>query len=170
MSEKKKGMKKSEKIVILVLVIIVIALIIVQIVRNNSSNSDETVTTSDSNSSTESDDILEETEEYVTTLSDGTKLNTSEKLNEDKEIDGIEITEIQLTESNNQTQLLATLTNTSGETAGKFTATINLLDEDGETLVQLKAYIPELEAGESTQLNTSSGLDYSNAYDFTITK
>ena len=166
---KKKGMKKSEKIVILVLVIIVIALIIVQIIRNNSNSEKTTVTTSSSDSETESDDE-EEDVGYVTTLSDGTKLNTSEKLNEDKEIDGIEITEIQLTESNNQTQLLATLTNTSEEVQGGYVATINLLDEDGETIAQLSAYIPELEAGESTQLNTSSGLDYSDAYDFTITK
>ena len=167
---KKKGMKRNEKIVILVLVIIVIALIIVQIVRNNSNNSEETtVTTSSSNSETESSDD-EEDDGYVTTLSDGTKLNTSEKLNEDKEIDGIEITEIQLTESNNQTQLLATLTNTSEEVQGGYVVTINLLDEDGETIAQLSAYIPELEAGESTQLNASSGLDYSNAYNFTITK
>ena len=161
---KKKGMKRNEKIVIAVLLIITIILIVILHMRNSSNNSsDETIETS-------SESVVVEDGGYVRTYSDGTKLNMSEALNEDKEIDGIEITDIQLTESDNITQLLATLTNTSDETQGGYSVTLTLVDEDGEELTEMKAYIPELEPNGSTQLNTSIGFDYSDAYDFVISK
>ena len=168
MSKKKKGMKKNEKIVILVLVIILIAVIIFAVTRNSSSEAEEKTATSSTTVSSETE--LETGGDYSVVLEDGTKLNTSTKLNETKTLGGLEITDIQLTESGNMTQLLATITNTSSSTEGGYTATLTLIDENGETLIELKPYIPELEAGESTQLNASSGLDYCNAYDFTITK
>ena len=163
--EQKKGMKKNEKIVIAVLLIITIILIVILCARNSKNNDESTTSTS---SSSISEDTTEN--EYVTLLDDGTKLNTSTKLNETKTLGGLEITDIQLTESNNMTQLLATVTNTSDETDGDFLATLTLVDESGETLIELKAYIPELDPGEDTQLNTSAGFDYSEAYDFVISK
>ena len=159
--------KKKGAILALVLVLLIIAVIIFAVIRSNSGDDDTEV--SDSNTSTDSEET-EDAGEYATYLSDGTKINTSSKLNETKTLGGLEITDIQLTESDNATQLLATVTNTSDETDGGYVAIITLLDEDGETLVELRAYIPELEAGEDTQLNTSAGFDYANAYDFTIEK
>ena len=169
---KKKGMKKNEKIVILVLVIILIAVIIFAVTRNSTSEAEEKTATSSTteSSETEEDDDEEEDGEYVTTLEDGTKLNTSTKLNEDKTLDEIEITDIQLTESEGVTQILATMTNTSDEVQGGYIATLTLLDADGNTLVVLSPYIPEIEPGESSTLNASAVFDYSDAYDFTITK
>ena len=126
MSKKKKGMKKNEKIVILVLVIILIAVIIFAVVRNSSSDTEETETSS----STESSETeLESAGDYSVVLEDGTKLNTSTKLNEDKTLEGLEITDIQLTESEGVTQILATMTNTSDEVQGGYIATLTLLDE-----------------------------------------
>ena len=162
-------MKKKEKLVILILLIITIAVIIFAVVRSNSGD-DETTETSSTSSSSESTEE-EDAGEYATYLDDGTKLNTSTKLNESRTLDdGIELTDIQLTESDNVTQLLATMTNTSDETQGGYVATLTLYDEDGEVLVTMNPYIPEIEAGESTQLNTSATFDYANAYDFSITK
>ena len=178
-------MKKNEKIVIGVLVVITVILIIVAIV-NNSNGSEETEgssansttqQTNSTNETTEEDEELEEAveeeeevEEYVSVSDDGTKVNTSEKLSETKTIDGIEITGIELTESGNVTQLLATMTNTSDETQGGYVAVLTLIDEDGNVLLEMNPYIAELEPGESTQLNTSATFDYANAYDFTIEK
>ena len=170
MSEKKKGMKKNEKIVILVLVIILVAVIIFAVVRNNSSSDTEETETSSSTESSETEDTSEEEGEYSMIVDDGTKLNTSDKLHEDKELDGLEITEIQLTSADNVTQFLATATNTSDEVQGGYIATLTLLDADGNALVVLSPYIEELEPDESTQLNVSAVFDYSDAYDFTITK
>ena len=168
MSGKKKGMKKNEKIVILVLVIILIAVIIFAAVRNSSSSDTEETETSSTAESSETE--LESAGDYSVVLEDGTKLNISEKLNEDKELDELEITDIQLTESDGVTQLLATVTNTSDEVQGGYIATLTLLDADGNALVVLSPYIEELEPDESTQLNVSAVFDYADAYDFTITK
>ena len=168
MSEKKKGMKKNEKIVILVLVIILVAVIIFSVVKNNSSSDTEETGTSSSTESSETE--LESAGDYSVVLEDGTKLNTSTKLNEDKTLEGLELTDIQLTESEGVTQILATMTNTSDEVQGGYIATLTLLDAEGNTLAVLSPYIPEIEPSESSTLNTSVTFDYSDAYDFTITK
>ena len=170
-----KKMKKKEKQVILLLVIITVIVIIIAVVRNNQSSEEEVADSSSSTGSTaQSDDVeeteTEEVEEYVSVSDDGTKVNISEKLSETKTIDGIEITDIQLTENGNVTQLLATMTNTSDETQGGYVAVLTLIDEDGNVLIEMNPYIAELEPGESTQLNTSATFDYANAYDFTIEK
>ena len=163
-------MKKKEKILIAILLIITIILIIVVCVRNNSTEEGEENNTEISNEVSEESEESESDSEYVTTLSDGTRLNTSEALSETKTIGGLEITNIQLTESDNVTQLLATITNTSEETDGGYIAILTLYDEEGNVLIEMKPYIAELEPGESTQLNTSAVFDYAEAYDFSIEK
>ena len=169
-------MKKKEKRLILILVIITLIVIIIAVCVNKDESEESTTNSSSSSSSTKTstsssdEDEEEETSEYVVTLEDGTKLNTSSKLNETKTIGGIEISDIQLTESDNVTQLLATMTNTSDETDGGYIAVLTLYDEDGNVLIEMKPYIEELEPGETAQLNTSAVFDYTEAYDFTIEK
>ena len=168
-------MKKKEKIVILILVVITIAVIVIAVCVNKNDDSNEVETNSAESSSTETSSSEEEEEEeevgeYATLLEDGTKLNTSEALSETKTIGGLEITDIQLTESDNVTYLLATITNTSEETDGGYIAILTLYDEEGNVLIEMKPYIAELEPGESTQLNTSAVFDYAEAYDFSIEK
>lgn len=108
--------------------------------------------------------------EYVQTLEDGTKLNISQKLSETKTIDGLEITEIQLTEKGNTTQLLGTITNKTDETKPASIITITFLDKQGNEITSIKPYIKELKPGENTPLNASTTFDYTNAYDIKITK
>ena len=52
-------------------------------------------------------------EEFVDVLEDGTKLNNSTKLAETKTFNGMEISQFQLTEKDNVSILLGTITNTS---------------------------------------------------------
>lgn len=165
-------MKKKEKMVILVLLIITIALIAVGVVtRNNKNTQTANNNPNKSNSSQNAGgEIQNLDEENVVTLDDGTRLNTSKELKKEKTIDGMKITEIQLTEKANMTVLLANLTNTSNETKGGYVADITLLDKEGNELTTLHPYIDELAAGESTQLNASTSLDFANAYNFRIEK
>ena len=155
-------MSKNEKIGIGVLVLITVIVIIVAVVlsnRNKEDNSTDNVQATNT-----------QTEEFVNVLSDGTKVNTSDKLHETKTFDGMEISNFQLTENGNVTLLLGTITNTSTEKKGGYPISITILDKDGNELTVVAAYIGELEPGESTQLNTSATFDYINAYDFEITK
>lgn len=112
----------------------------------------------------------EQGKEYVQTLEDGTKLNVSQKLSETKIIDGLEITQLQLTEKGNTTQLLGTITNKTNETKKASIITITFLDKQGNEITSMKPYIKELKANESTPLNASMTFDYTNAYDIKVTK
>ncbi len=150
-------MKKNEKIVISILVIITIFAIIM-LVRSKSKKV----------SSDETENQVEE--KYVSLLEDGTKLNKSTKLQETKYIDGMEITNFQVTEKDNVTVLLGTITNTSSTVKGDYPVDIKILDDQGNEIVTVGGYIGEIKPGESMQLNSSATFDYANAYDFEIIK
>ena len=155
-------MKKKEKrmigIIILIGIIIIAILMIISNIKKQKNN----------NETASEENVV--TEEFVDVLDDGTKLNTSDKLHETKEFDGMQISNFQLTENNNVTLLLGTITNVSDSTKGGYPVNITILDKEGNEIVTVGGYIQELSAGESTQLNTSATFDYANAYDFTITK
>lgn len=145
-------MKKNEKILIIVLLAILIIVLIV--VNVNKKGKD----VSDNNNS----------EEYVKTLEDGTKLNTSNKLSKTKKLNGLEITNIQLTTKNGMTVLLADVKNTTSSYKDVTSVTVTILDKDGNKLTSLKGLIAPLEAGATTQINIGVTSDYADAYDFEI--
>ena len=158
-------MKKNEKILIGVLVLITVIVIIVALVNRNKGEENNT-----NNMNTTVDQSNENEEEFVNTLADGTKLNTSEELHKTKTFDGMEISDFQLTENGNVTLLLGTITNTSNVEKGGYPVDIKVLDKEGKEIITIGAYISKLQPGQSTQLNTSATFDYANAYDFEITK
>lgn len=150
-------MKKNEKIFILGLVIITIIVAIVFIASRSAKKKE-------SNQPEEN----QVTEEYVKVLEDGTKLNTSTKLNETKNVNGLQIGNIQLTNQNEQSVLLAEVTNNSGKDTDVMLIDIILLDKNGDEIVTVGGIIAPMKQGEKTQLNTSMTLDYANAYDFKV--
>lgn len=155
-------MGKSEKRLIVILAIITIVVIVIAIVVSNNKNTE--------NRTTKIIDTPSQEEEFVSQLDDGTRLNTSDKLHETKTIDGMEITDFQLTEKDNVTLLLGTVKNTSSTTQGGYPVDVKIVDQQGNEIITIVAYIGSLEPGESTQFNTSATFDYANAYDFSITK
>ena len=101
-------------------------------------------------------------------LEDGTKLNTRTTLNEAKSVNGLLISNIQLTEKDGMTTLLANVTNKT-ETRTEFKRLkIIFLDENGNEISSATAFLNPLESGESTQLNASATSNYINAYDFKV--
>lgn len=150
-------MKKNEKIFILGLVIITIIVAIVFIASRSAKKKE--------NNQPEENQV---TEEYVKVLEDGTKLNTSTKLNETKNVNGLQIGNIQLTNQNEQSVLLAEVTNNSGKDTDVMLIDIILLDKNGDEIVTVGGIIAPMKQGEKTQLNTSMTLDYANAYDFKV--
>ena len=157
-------MNKNEKIMIGILVIITAIVIIVAIARKKDSKQEIAEETNTQEQTT----IAQE--EFVNILEDGTKYNTSEKLQETKKIEGIEISDMQLTQKDNVTLLLGTITNTSDTTQGVYPVAIKVMDKDGNEITTIVAYIGTLEPGKTTQLNTSKTIDCVNAYDLSITK
>ena len=149
-------MKKQEKIGILVL--IVISLIIIGILYMIKLSIRQEI----ASSGTLEEDI------YVDVFSDGTKLNKSAKIKEAKTLERMKIENLQLTNNDKGTILFGTITNTSNEVAGGFLTEIKAIDEKGNELATAHVFVGKLEPGESTQLNASSTVDYSNAYDLII--
>lgn len=151
-------MKTNEGIIIGCIVVILLCVIIFAVQHNNKA---EDV----------SNNVVQETQEeqFVQTTEDGIKVNTSEKFAEKKEVNGIEFTDIQFTENNGETCLIATVTNTGSVKTEMFAVDITLLDENGTEIKTIPGLIAPLEAGASTQFSASTTLDYANAYDFKVT-
>lgn len=151
-------MKASEKKMIAILITITIVVIIIAIVIGNSGNKskEETTTT--------------EQEETTQVLEDGTLLNNSDKLHETKKLEGMEITDIQLTENEEETLLIGTITNTSNTEQGGYVVSIKMIDKQGNEIKTLDAYIGKLKPEKSMQFSTSATFDSSNVYDFTMIK
>ncbi len=112
----------------------------------------------------------EKVEEYVQVLEDGTKYNTSTKLKEPKIVEGLEISNIQLTYKNGQSVVLADVVNTKNEKSKLIAVELILLDKDGNEIEKTQGLIEPLNAGAKTQLNMGLSKDCANAYNFTIVK
>lgn len=156
-------MKKKEiALIIGLLILLFIVILIVKPKKNKKENANET------NDIVVTEEVEEE--KYVEVLNDGTKLNTSDTLQEDKEVDGLLFTNIQLTNNNGQTVLLADVTNTTEKKSALTLVDVIILDEKGNELGKVGGIVSPLNPSESTQFNTSMTIDYSNAYDFKIVK
>lgn len=156
---KKKISKNESRMIVILAIITIMVIIIAIIVKNRSGNNVEN-----------QENNVQPAEEFVNVLEDGTRLNTSDKLHETKTIDEMEISNFQLTEKDNVTLLLGTVTNTSNTAKGDYPVDVKIIDKEGNEIITIAAYIGPLEPGESTQFNTSATFDYANAYDFSITK
>ena len=154
-------MKESEKKGIFILIIISIIIIgiitIYTLVRNKNIPSSEDVV-----------DTSKVKEEYVEMLNDGTKLNTSSKLSKEKKLGDLKITNIQLTNKNGISVLLADVENTGSIATEEKLVSISMVDNEGKEIKKLTGLIVALEPGAKTQLNVQVTSDYSNVYDFVI--
>ena len=157
-------MKNKEKRMILILLVILIIAIVIFVVSKNLNKESKT---KENGSTTQQENT--EPEEFVQVLEDGTKLNTSTELNKEKQVGNYKFENMQLTTQDNQTVLLADVTNTGSNKTDIQLVDVTLLDKDGNEIITVGGIISQLEPGEKTQFNTSMTLDYANTYDFKIT-
>lgn len=148
--KKRKISIKAWVIVAIILIIIIVAVI----VNINKKNKHET-TENDENS-------------YVEEIADGIRINKSTKLNESKLVNGLLISNIQLTESDGMTTLLADVTNKTEQKTLFKKLRIILLDENENEISSMIAFLNDINAGETTQLNVSTTSNYIKAYDFKV--
>ena len=151
-------MKKSEKRMILLLIIV--AIIIIAVLVKVRDNKEENVV----------EEVPEEqiVEEFVEVLEDGTKLNVSSKLSETKTFGNYEVSNIQLTEQDGQSLILADVKNIGSTKLDVTIITVTLLDKEGKEITSIDGVIGDVEPGATVQLNTAATIDFANAYDFTI--
>lgn len=101
---------------------------------------------------------------------DGSKISINPKLEKARQVDGLEITNLALTENGNVTKLTGTITNKSAQEKGDYLIKITFLDKQGNVMTTIEPYVKKLQPGESTNLNASTTFDYTNAYDIQISK
>ena len=161
-------MKSHEKIVVGVIVAIFAVIILIFLVNGNNNNNNGQQAPATTAKSTPQQSAS--SEEFVQVVNGDVKLNKSSKLNETKTFDGMEISNVQITEKDGVTQLIAEVKNTTNTTKGGYPVKLNILDKNGNTITEGHGYIAEIAAGKTTQLSISKTFDFANAYDYTIEK
>ena len=152
-------MKPNEKKIILILIIIIVIVIGVVFVTTRGKGKEET-----ENRNNMSQETTEE--EMTTTLEDGTKINTSLELSNEKKFEGLTIKNIQLTNKDNKTELIADIGNTSNSNKEAMLVDVVLLDKEGKEIGRIGGRISPIRVGQTMQFSTSSMKDYSSVYDF----
>ncbi len=95
---------------------------------------------------------------------DGTKVNTSEDIKKDKEVEGIKIQKQSLIYSNGSSKLISNITNTTSETK-TVSFKIFFIDETGQVIIEALGYVGNVMPGETRQLDSEITTDVSNAKD-----
>ena len=158
-------MSSNEKrwVVLLIAVVLIAVILIVALVN---ANGRDNVAENPNNGETSQN--VQDEEQYTAELSDGTKINTSEDFNQTKTYGDLEITNIQFTNKDGMTVLLADITNKGTSTHEEEIVTIKILGENGEVLDELHPVLGKAEPGETIELNAGTSADVANAKDFTI--
>ena len=167
--KKEKGKNLFLKIVLIAIIVGIIVFIIMNIVKSKKSK--EGVGQNYQNQNDESQQVEENAvkEEFVQLTDDGMKVNVGSKITDDKEVNGLKFTNVQLTEKDNQSTLLADVENATGKELKDYTnLDITFLTKDGEEIVTIKGILTPLKSGEKTQLNAGLTQDVANAYDIKI--
>ena len=170
-TNKKKNKNEGMWILLLIVVVIIAIGLIVGLGMNKGKNNTNLDTQQGQMQEQEQDKEIEEEEQkdtYATKLEDGTRLNTSSELKETKTYKDLEISNIQFTEKNGLSVLLADVKNNATTTHEEEVVKIVLLGENDETIATLRVLIGKIEPGETSQINTTASADYANAKDFKV--
>jgi len=150
--------EKNKRVVAILLIILLIVICIVVWIKSNDSTKNEQNISNISN------------EEFVKIENDGTKVNTSNKLKNDKKIDDLILTNIKIETKNNETIFEAIVKNTTNETKGDYPIKLKIKDKEGNIIKEVSGYISSIEANDQSTLKIKTSYDFANAYDFEIAK
>lgn len=115
-------------------------------------------------------EINEGEQKYIVLNDDLSKTNMSDKLKEIKKIGDLEIKDMQIITADNVTTVKASVTNNGSVTDGNFMVDLDFKNDNGRSILKIKAYINKVEPGKTVLLTTTTTTDFANAYDYTITK
>ena len=158
-------MKKNKKIITTIIVFVIVVVGVILILEKLSNNQENK-----GNQYENEQEEHELVEKYVEELDDGRKINISNKLKETKKLEGLEISNIQLTYENNQSIILANIENKSKEDVEMMLIEVILYDDEENEIDRLNGLISNLKKGKTTQLNIGTQNDCVNAYDFSVKK
>lgn len=149
--------------IVLLVAVILIAVILIVVLTTGKKNETPIAQGGNTNQGTVNE------EKYTVELDDGTKLNTSEDFNKTKTYNNLEISNIQFTEKDGMTVLLADVKNTGSTNHAAEIVKLELLDENGNVITDTNPVIGDIKPGETGKINTTLTGDAANAKDFRIT-
>lgn len=152
-------MKKKEKQGLLILIIV--AIVIIAIIWFATRPKDKQPEVSGTNPAQG---------EFTKVEADGTITNTSEKLKEDKTMEGFKVTDITFKEQNGETILTASITNQTNSAQEGFFGKIVLLDKEGNEIGRIPIMVSETQNGETIDVEATITESYANAYNFRLEK
>ena len=106
--------------------------------------------------------------DYATRGESGNKINTSGKMQDTKNLKGLELSNVNLETLGNKTIMLADVKNTTNNTVEEKNIKVDLLSEDQKVIKTLEGTIGPVEAGQMTQLNIEVEGDFVDVYDYRI--
>lgn len=155
-------MNSNEKRWIILLVAVIAIAIVLIVVLTGNKGKEKNVNEG------QQEEVQVNEEKYTTELNDGTKINTSEEFNSVKKYNNLEISNMQFTEKDGKSVMLADVKNVGSTTHEVEIVKVTILGENGETITEIKPIIGKVEPGETIKLNASISADVANAKDFKI--
>ena len=159
--ENTKMNKNEKRWIVLLVAVLIIAVVLIVGLSMNGNRQNTSIGGQSQTQGTTGTQTGDENSNYVT------RVNTNEDFNSTKTYNDLAISNIQLSENNGTSVLLADVTNKGDSTHEQETVKITIVGEDdSETTVN--AIIGTIEPGETIKLNTSMTADVVNAKDFKI--
>lgn len=94
--------------------------------------------------------------------------NISENLKQTKQVENLEITDINLVRENETTKFIAVVHNNTENKFYGSNAIVSFINKNGDVYYELSIYIPEINSNDIGEINAALPDDITNAYDFRI--
>jgi hypothetical protein len=156
MKENFENQRKFAAIVIIIIALLLMALIVINVLKNNANNA--------SKNEIENGSITPKDVEIYVTTADGDKINTNEKVAENKQVGSIliEKTEIVYEKLKATSTLAAKVTNDS-IAKDNLRFNVKFIAADGTTITEMVGYIGSIKANETKYINSSTTKNIYNA-------
>lgn len=150
-------MRRKERIVILILIIATIIMGI--LLYNKTKQNDLDEGQAQVQNSQNDEEIVQQA---------NTTYNNREKVIADKQLGQFKVTNISATGEGGLTTIRASIENTTGIVQNEFPITIDLKNEQNETIQTVHAYVGTMQAGETRSIVASVNMDVTQIYDITF--
>lgn len=94
--------------------------------------------------------------------------NISENLKQTKQVENLEITDINLVRENETTKFIAVVHNNTENKFYGSNAIVSFINKNGDVYYELSIYIPEINSNDIGEINAALPDDITSAYDFRI--
>ena len=172
-------MRKNKRKVIIVIILIIILMVlgticVISIKKNDQENNtteENNIDMSVNNTNIQEGEILIDYDNLENAkLEDGIKINTSEKVHQQKTFEGLRINQVLIDSEQNMTNFSINFENISDKTIGEKYLKITCLDKSGNQIGELYAYVSETAPGEIANTKVTVPEDYINMYDYQISE